>query len=191
MSRHLSPASCLDLAEGHGDAAALRHAGSCAACQAEVMALRSALQQVAAVDVPEPSPLFWDHLSARVREAVAAEPPARARWSVAWGWTCGTVTVMVALLVSSVVLTTRSPEPAPVAVAAVGDPLVVAAGDDEASLALIVDLAGAFDWDDVAASGLTASRASVDDVVGELTGAERQELQRLLTQALEAGERAL
>ena len=38
-------------------------------------AARRMLRDVAAVDVPEPSPLFWDHLSARMREAIAHEPP--------------------------------------------------------------------------------------------------------------------
>src|SRR5438132_10596593 len=40
------------------------------------------------VDVPEPSPLFWNHLSERVREAVANEPAPAPRWinrlNVAW-----------------------------------------------------------------------------------------------------------
>ena len=40
---------------------------------------------VAEVEVPEPSPLFWDHLSARVRDAVAAEP-ARRWWSGVRSW---------------------------------------------------------------------------------------------------------
>ena len=48
-------------------------------CRAEVEALRGVLREVRAVDVPEPSPLFWDHLSARVGDAIAREPaPARA-----------------------------------------------------------------------------------------------------------------
>ncbi len=34
----------------------------------------------AEVEVPEPSPLFWDHLSARVGEAVAAEQAPRRSW---------------------------------------------------------------------------------------------------------------
>jgi hypothetical protein len=40
------------------------------------------MSAAADVAVPEPSPLFWDHFSARVREAVAAEGlPRRPLWS--------------------------------------------------------------------------------------------------------------
>lgn len=38
----------------------------------------------AAGDVPEPSPLFWNHFSARVRDAVAAEPIPRTWWMMYW-----------------------------------------------------------------------------------------------------------
>ena len=38
----------------------------------------------AAGEVPEPSPLFWNHLSARVRDAVAVEPIPRAWWMTYW-----------------------------------------------------------------------------------------------------------
>jgi hypothetical protein len=41
------------------------------------------------VDVPEPSPLFWDHLAARVGEAIAHEPPPRAArpwWAPRLAW---------------------------------------------------------------------------------------------------------
>ena len=35
--------------------------------------LRGAIEAAAEVSVPEPSPLFWNHLSERVRTAVAEE----------------------------------------------------------------------------------------------------------------------
>ena len=43
------------------------------------------MSAAAEVEVPEPSPLFWKHLSERVREAVAAEGVA-AIAVPAWGW---------------------------------------------------------------------------------------------------------
>ena len=37
--------------------------------------------------MPEPSPLFWDHLSSRVHDAVAAEGQPRAPWwRIDWSW---------------------------------------------------------------------------------------------------------
>ena len=48
------------------------------------------MSTAAQAEVPEPSPLFWDHFSARVRDAVAAEgAPRRAAlfgWSGVSGW---------------------------------------------------------------------------------------------------------
>ena len=80
---HLSPAEFVDLAEGTLDARRAAHAGTCDACRAQAAVVRDALQMTgAADDVPEPSPLFWDQLSARVRETVAREP--RSSWQFGW-----------------------------------------------------------------------------------------------------------
>src|SRR6187402_1816166 len=76
----------LDLVECIGDARAEAHLVSCEACRAQVAGLRSTLTEIDAgqCDVPEPSPLFWDHLSARVRAAVAEPAPAAPWWQIQW-----------------------------------------------------------------------------------------------------------
>ncbi len=71
---HLSRDELLDAVEGGGGRR--EHLESCAGCRQEVEALAGVLNDVAATDVPEPSPLFWEHFSARVSEAVRLEPPA-------------------------------------------------------------------------------------------------------------------
>src|ERR1051325_8890597 len=86
---HLTPEELLDLAEGARAESAAPHLEPCAACREHVAALRATMSLAADVDVPEPSPLFWDHLSRRVREAVAAEElttPTRsaAGWTLSW-----------------------------------------------------------------------------------------------------------
>lgn len=87
MTTHLSPDECLSaldhtLADGRR-----AHLDSCERCRAQVAdmnGLWAALQEAA--DVPEPSPLFWDHLSDRVGTAVRTEiaSPAPPWWQVAW-----------------------------------------------------------------------------------------------------------
>jgi hypothetical protein len=75
------------------------HLASCPACHGEVEALRGVLARVRAVDVPEPSPLFWDHLAARVGDAIAREPvPAAASgwWSPRLAWAALAVIVTAA-----------------------------------------------------------------------------------------------
>jgi hypothetical protein len=72
---HLSPAEFVDLAEDTLSSSRLAHAETCEACRAQAVTVRAALSQAAAVDTPEPSPLFWEHFQARVREGVAQAPP--------------------------------------------------------------------------------------------------------------------
>lgn len=81
------------------DAAREAHLAACAACRTEVEALRGVLARVRAVDVPEPSPLFWDHLAARVGDAIAREPSPAARrgwWSPRLAWAAGAVVITAA-----------------------------------------------------------------------------------------------
>ena len=93
------------------------HLAACEGCRAEVEALRGVVARVRAVDVPEPSPLFWDHLAARVGDAIAREPlPARgaAWWHLPqWGWGLAALAVVAA---GSAYLAARPPATPAVAV---------------------------------------------------------------------------
>src|SRR4051812_50102911 len=70
--RHLSAAELVDYAEDALDVARAAHLDVCAVCRRRGDELRASLQQLSSVksDVPEPSPLFWDHLSARVQHGI-------------------------------------------------------------------------------------------------------------------------
>lgn len=76
---HLSATELVDLLDGRLDVARLPHADTCEACRARVNQLRAALEAASAVPVPEPSPLFWQHLSTRVMQGIAAKDTS---WSV-------------------------------------------------------------------------------------------------------------
>jgi len=107
---HLSRDERLLALDGAFDAARDRHLAACAACRADVEALRGVLARVRAVDVPEPSPLFWDHLAARVGDAVAREPaPAASRgwWSPRLAWAAAAVVITA----STAGYLTRPPAP--------------------------------------------------------------------------------
>ena len=76
MTTHLSSQEFVDALEGGLDVARQHHLSACAACQTEVEALRAIVVDVETVaDVPEPSPLFWDHFQARVQAAIEKLPP--------------------------------------------------------------------------------------------------------------------
>jgi hypothetical protein len=87
MSKHLSGDVLTELAEtGRSHA----HLAQCDRCRRQLEDAREALALARAVDVPEPSPLFWAHFSARVRDGVDREAEAGARATASWfarlGW---------------------------------------------------------------------------------------------------------
>ena len=200
---HLTKAELIDLVESSPalPAARLRHATTCAACRAEADALRSVLALAVTDDVPSPSPLFWDHFSSRVSEAVRDEGPA-AENATARGWlrqplarwaAAGT---MAALVILTVVW--RATVYAPVHVttpssAATADdrnvpspPAIIETDDaaDDAAWAIVRAAADDLHPDDAQAAGLSARPDAIEGLALELSAAERAELARLLNDAL-------
>jgi hypothetical protein len=124
---HLSRDERLQALDGVLDASRAAHLETCPACRGEVDALGAVLARVRAVDVPEPSPLFWDHLAARVGEAIAREPaPGQAQEQEALPWwrprlAWAAVAVVVTAAASGYLASRRSPhvEEAPQATAEV------------------------------------------------------------------------
>jgi hypothetical protein len=186
--RHLSEAELIDLAEGTRPEASASHLASCEACRVQLNDLRAMFTEAAAVDVPEPSPLFWDHLSARVRESIAAEQLRPARASTWWLIPAG---ALAAIAVAALMTLGRNAQPsntptdpAPaVADASAGASERISLADDP-SLSLIADMAGDLDWDAAAEAGLTGGIGTVDRAVLDLTSDERVELQRILKEEL-------
>ena len=192
---HLSPDTFVDLLDGTLAEGAVPHLATCDACRQQLAELRVTWQAAADVDVPEPSPLFWDHLSARVHDAVAADVQLRAPWwRIDWSWTSvGLAGAAVAALALVVFLQMPRPvtpgggttEPAAAAgtVASLPAPEPVTPLPDDESIGLMADLASDLDWDDVAELGL-ASVGGAERAASEMTADERVELQRLLREAL-------
>src|SRR5262245_18554740 len=87
---HLTPARLVDLAEGAPTEDSALHLAACDACRRALSELRATMADVggaadpAGRDVPEPSPLFWDHFSDRVRDRVAEQGAPRPTWVDRW-----------------------------------------------------------------------------------------------------------
>jgi hypothetical protein len=189
--RHLTSEQLIDLAEGVRPTSSTPHLESCEICRNSLAELRATLSAAASVDVPEPSPLFWDHFSARVHDAVEAEAAAEAgaaafgRWS--WLRVSPVRVGTLAVIVLAIVIMTRGgrpdgpaspPEGATASDAgSSGDPSTV--GDDP-SLSLMADLAADMDWDAASEAGLTTHVGVDNDAVTNLTDAERRVLNQLL-----------
>ena len=186
---HFSETEFVDLIEGALEPRRAAHADTCAACRDQAAALGVTLRDTAAVDVPEPSPLFWKHLRARVHAAVDAEPlPATARWS----WSRLLPLAAAAALVFAVYSGRSLRElrdgqpPAPLAVPAVADARVDGTPDpaDAEVWEVLTSAAASVALDDVSGAGMRAHPAAIDHAVQGLSNAELTELGRLLQSEL-------
>ncbi len=143
------------------------------------------LQQV---EVPEPSPLFWEHLSQRVHDAVAAEPVPKRTWfghvNAIWGLgTAAAIAVLVLAVVTSIEHSAPRSIPAP----STEEPAEVtpsAALPDDASWAVMDELASQLDFDEASAAGLGVRPGASDEAVAQMTQDERRALVALLQQEL-------
>ena len=194
--KHLAPATFIDLLDGTIAESAVPHLAVCARCSDQLSALRATWQAAADADVPEPSPLFWDHFSARVREAVAAEPVRPSGWReyLRQPWRVAGLAGAAALIVVAVAQFPsyrasgdRPVHPSTAAIAS-ADPVERLPEDD--MLGFVADLAGNLEWDDASDIGL-AVRGVDERAVVDMTDVERSELHRLLTEALSTGSRTL
>lgn len=207
---HLSRTELVDFIESSPllPAARAGHASSCHECRAEADALRSIRALAMTDEVPEPSPLFWDHFPARVAAAIGEEAPGRSRgpeavagmrWLRAPMMTWAAAATMTVLMIITVVWRTTLHAPAPVegpAIATSADgsgtaaPVAVAAGSEDSDVdvdeAWAVVRAAARDlrWDEAHAAGLSARPGAAEGLALELTADERSVLARLLDEEL-------
>ena len=192
---HLTSGELVDIAEGTRSEASAPHLAGCDPCRAQLSDLRAMISVAAEVDVPEPSPLFWDHLSSHVSAAVAAEAagaqrtPSRDVFRTLFGSRTFQVALALAASLLIVVLINGRPTAPAVAEApgltvadAVPDLLGVAADDDD-SLTLVASLTDGQDLETVREAGL-APRGSAEHAVTHMSDGELRELRRLLKEEL-------
>lgn len=181
MTRHLGPDDFTAALEAAPGGAVAAHLASCAACRDELATLRTSWDALASVEVPDPSPLFWDHFSARVREATTETAPAAVPW---WStrrlvWGMGVAAAALILVVGLRWWPSVPPVPG-----------MVDGGATEAAATETVvfdDVAGVFDAMDVEdVAAFEPAGAATWAMVDELTDDERAAFVRLLEQQMEA-----
>jgi hypothetical protein len=199
---HFSESEFVDFAEGVLTAGRSAHLDTCAACRSQAADVRAAFQAATAVDVPEPSPLFWDHLSARIRQEICdvgrgtrdVGSGTRPWWRPAAVAVLGGVAALIVLVAISIrelprrVGPTAPSKPSPVAATVApagtnGEASLDPASTD-AAWAVLRAAASDMELDDASAAGLSVRPGVVDKAVLDLTPAERDALGRLLQDAL-------
>jgi len=205
---HLTDAEFVDLLDSTLAASREAHLDACDDCRAVAASMRHALTQAASVEMPEPSPLFWERFSARVHESVQAiDAPESSRWfgwaldapvNMKWTVAAALLTLVLVAGVWVAVWQTNAPAAsrgtsgttaATVADAAARsepdarDTLDAESPESDAAWALVRTVADDVSWDDAAADGLGVGPGSVEHAMATLTGAERSELVRLLRAA--------
>lgn len=157
-------------------------------------------QRVAnALDVPEPSPLFWEHFPGRVRAAIAAAPPSPA---VVW-WRRRAFVMTCALALAgglsswAVWQATRDGgagvEPTTIVEAPVGDQPIVSldeAGDDT-GWEVVSSVAASAGIETLREAGFGVSPGGADAAIEGLSEAERATLVALLQEEMDVDEGGL
>ena len=195
---HLSPSEFVEFAEGTLDARRTAHVHSCTECRTAAMNLQDVMRRAAddvEGGVPEPSPLFWEHLSARVRHAVAHEQVGRSMWWLAplRPFAPVAAALVILVLVSGTLVMRRAEPPAPVESAGVGSGAHLEPGMDvDATLdpanrevwEVLTAAAADLELEDAHAAGLSVQPSAVDRAVQRLNADELNELGRLLQSEL-------
>ena len=191
---HLSAEEFIDFADRTLPRDRAAHLDRCVACRARADVVRDALTCAdVPADVPEPSPLFWDQFSARIRDAVARTPP-RASWWLGVPTLqpiLGALAVLV--LIASAVFLTRDDRTAITSAPVASGP---ASADHDHAIEPAVDPSHAAAWavltaaaadlelDEARDAGMAVPSAAVDRAVTQLTRDELSELGRLLQSEL-------
>ena len=210
---HLNADELVDLAEGARPESSAPHLAACPQCRAQLADVRATMSAVADVDVPEPSPLFWDHFSQRVHDAIAAEDgdarlkASRSIVSTVPGMRAfvlgilgarafqASVVAVTAAALLIIVLPSRVLSPArpprvggdgpqpPLAESAPRDLWAEAAADTDPSLTLVAGLTSTLDADGTSEAGL-ARVGSAEHAVTHMNDADLRALHRILQEEM-------
>jgi predicted anti-sigma-YlaC factor YlaD len=198
MATHLSDDVLRDLVEA---GKSHPHIAECDRCRRLFEDAREALSMTRADQLPEPSPLFWDHFSARVHQAVRDEADLRPH--PAFGWFAApvwrsVVAVALVIVVAAVVVwggrPARQRQPQSASVRATGTrPMtgsaiatdnqasadaLVAAGDP--SWSVIAQVTAQMEITSAADAGIVLRPGTTERAIAQLSPLEQQELVRLL-----------
>lgn len=187
MNAHLTSVEFINALDGTLAEDRRAHLEQCARCRADVSALTDTAGDIWHGDVPEPSPLFWDHQATRIAAAISAEPESRPSWLPRLAWSGVAAAALIAAVV--VFVPHRSPSGADTArrTAAVPTPTGQPADiEGDRAWTLLTTVGSDLD-EDSAVEALHPSPGTMDDVVNDLAPDERAAFAALLREGLKPG----
>ena len=171
---HLSPDELIDIMEGVLAPARQAHLTECEVCRRELAGLSSVLSDAKQSSVPEPSPLFWKHFSARVSEAIDHDATRDGIWPAWMRWQVLAPIGVVAMIILALMIAVPKQDADPIG--ALDVPVAMDTPDAIDTLAAVV---GDLDLETASAAGVIEPGAA-EQAVLHLTAEEQQELTRLL-----------
>lgn len=193
---HLTDIEIADFVEDVLPASRAAHLETCESCREKAFDARDALSRAAEADIPEPSPLFWDHFSERIQQELrddgtrVSRRSGWRRWTehsgLRWALSGALVTALLAGAAWRVTAPTlRRDFAVPPSAQSTTDP--ARAGDDDRlnadadpAWAVVRTVADEVPWSDSIEAGLSPRPDVTERAARTLTSDERSELLRLL-----------
>ena len=198
-ARHLNETELIDLLDGVLPAVRREHAAACPECRHKADMLSHATEGIAGREVPEPSPLFWEQFSARVRQSIAEQAPQGRRRAL---FTFPRAGIAAAIAAAAIVIVAvglwRSGLPFRGISVPVHDAATASNGsapepalddfnvESDEGWALVQSIADDLEVEDMDDAGVTARPGSAEHVTTGLSESERIELARLLQAEIKA-----
>lgn len=189
---HLTDAELIDHLDGALGPERAAHLASCERCRRDAEGLAATLADARSVDSPEPSPLFWDHFGAQVREAIDQPVPSRLSAFLNALRRPGPA-LAGAAIVALVVIAGFWPRLQPPAVHAPGGPYVIddpvppppgrplaTVLESDLEWTFVAAMADGIDWDAADAAGLSVRPGAAERAAMQLSPDEQKELARLV-----------
>lgn len=171
---HLTSDELIDAMEGVLSAERQIHLATCEECRRQVDDLARALNEAKQVSVPEPSPLFWNHFSGRLNEAIDAE--SSGAWPQWLRWQVLLPLGATAMIILGLMMAVPKQNQAEFDMA-VEAPAAIDTPDD--NWVMVAALVGDIDLDTAVEAGVIGPGVA-ERAVLSLTPDEQQELTRLL-----------
>jgi hypothetical protein len=180
---HLTPQQFIEAMDDALGPGGRHHLQACDGCRRDLAELRALMSDVRATAMPEPSPLFWDHFSERVRKTASVQAiPAKSWWH---GMTSPLATIGLVVAAVALVVVIQTEPVAPGVETRMADEQATGpieqsgTGADDDALTFVAQVAANVRIEDLRQTTQPTADAA-DAAVEELTAQQRAALVRLL-----------